>query len=219
MIVTGKDRFVVVVACCALISGCSARSQLDPTVMNDIAACTGGYNVSRAALAEIRAEFLNRSGTIISSDELTEKGVSAFAFGELQGADAAVMYNTYVQCMNGRGQQRAVLTEEARSPTDANRIGSLPHNGWIVQYPLPGSERVGQELRIEVDLSEATRKGTEFNWRIFECTATQVGGQNAPFFRFRVDQPTRCAIWLRYGGQDLRFFGGEYGPFWVNIEQ
>ena len=209
---------VAAATCCAFFSGCSARSQLDPTVMNDIAACTGRYNVSRETLAEIRAEFLNRSGTIISSDELTEGGASAFAFGKVHGADAVAMYNTYVQCMNTRRQQSAPsASEEDRSPTANNRIGSLPHNAWIVQSPPPGSEQVGQEIRIEVDFSDATREGTMFDWTISWCNPTQIGGQNAPFFRFRVDQPTRCAVSLRYGVEDWGY--STHGPFWVNIEQ
>ena len=218
MISPEKFGLVLAIAYCALIPACSARSQLDPTVMNDIAACTGRYNVSRDTLAEIRAEFMNRSGTIISSDELTEGGASAFAFGEVHGADAVAMYNTYVQCMNTR-QQQASPPEEVRLPTSENRIGSLPCNAWIVQSPPPGSEQVGHEIRIEVDFSEATRKGTEFDWSTSRCNATQIGGQNAPFFRFRVDQSTRCAVWLRYGGGDLGFYGVGYGPFWVNVEQ
>ena len=103
------------VMCCAVLSACAAKSQLDPTVMNDIAACTGGYSTSRSTVAEIRAEALDRSGKLISSDELTERGESAFAFGELNGADAVDMYNRYVQCMNER--QMDAPGDDARALT------------------------------------------------------------------------------------------------------
>ena len=206
----------LVVGVVVLLSGCAAKSQLDPTVMNDIAACTGGYSTSRATLAEIQAELLDRSGRLISSDELSEKGESAFAFGELNGTDAVAMYNRYVQCMNARQREVPGTEARSRSQTATNRIGAVAFNGWVVQYPPPGSERVGHEIRLEVDLSEATRKGTLFNWRIRECNARQIGGRTAPFFRFRVDRSARCAIYLWYGGP---WAGGESGPFWVHIEQ
>ena len=138
----------------------------------------------------------------------------AFEFGELHGADAVALYNQYVQCINNR--QSDMSDGRARKQTAGDRIGAVPYNGWIVQEPPPGSERVGREIRIEVDLSKATRKGSRFNWNIRECTVRQIGGRRAPFFRFRVDRPARCAIYLWYEGP----WGGEQlGPLWVHIEQ
>ena len=80
--------------------GCAPKFELRSDVTNAIALCSGGYNSSAAA--ELRVELENRSGGLITSNEITEKGETAFRFGELQGRDAVDMYNQYVQCINAR---------------------------------------------------------------------------------------------------------------------
>ncbi len=92
-------------------SGGHGLGPLPPEIVAAIALCSGGYTES--IQVSLRVEFENRSGAFITSREVEERGADVFAFGELRGAHAVELYNTYVRCVQ-QERERAAAAQDAQ---------------------------------------------------------------------------------------------------------
>ena len=131
--------------------GCGAHlppAELASETRNRIALCTGGFSTS--ATREIAAEISRRRGGIITKAETEEKGVNTFAFGEQRGQVAVDMYNTYVRCITIEGEARSTPANNTQTPRRKyHEIGVTYSGEPVVQTPMPGQERAGEEIQLQ----------------------------------------------------------------------
>ena len=120
--------------------GCATTAQrfeLRPEVVNALALCLGQFSSS----AELRAEFVAREGRLITSNEIAQRGESAFEFGELQGRDAIDMFNSLAQCTHNN--MRLLLgseSEDSTGQTGQAAQAPLPPSGLSVAVPIEDND-------------------------------------------------------------------------------
>lgn len=126
---------VAVTGVAVLSFGCSTVprdfSITDEETRNAIALCNGGYGASYAAA--LRTMWIERNGELVAGGELgqVEQGQNPFVISDLSGANAVVMYNTYVECVS---QSRQALPTEQTTNHQSGQTGTGT-----------GTEQVGSE--------------------------------------------------------------------------
>ncbi len=120
-----------------------------------------------------------------------------------------------------RGLQQATTTlreENAALRLELDRDLSLPEfetiaelvTGLVVsQSPPIGSERIGQEVILEVE--DIFGDPVVVNWSVENCNARILTYIEQPVIRFIVSEPIACAIFFTVGATS-------YGPFPVYID-
>ena len=208
-----KVQTIGLLAGAALLGiGCGAHlppTTLDRETQNRIAVCTGG--LSRNARLEIKAEANRRGGGFITEVETEEKGVDTFAFGEQRGQAAVEMYNTYAECIAKEGKARSIPVNNSQTPRRKDHeIGVTRSGESVVQTPMPGQERAGDEIQLQIVRANGdswSSKGTP-RWE-GSCNSGElrrIGSETSYTYRFRATEQGQCQITL--------FAIKDSGSFW-----
>ena len=157
-------------------------------------------NTSTSAIREIAAEISRRRGGIITKAETEERGVDTFAFGEQRGQAAVDMYNAYVRCITTEGEARSTPVNNTQTPRRKyHEIGVTRSGEPVVQTPMPGQERAGDEIQIQIVTANGdswSSKGTP-RWDGW-CSGTlrRIGNNTSYTYRFFALRPGQCQITL-----------------------
>lgn len=197
----GTWRTVAALTGTALGIGCGPRlspAEIPSDIQNRIAVCTGGY--SRSASREIAAEISRRSGGFISKAEADEKGVDTFAFGEQRGQTAVDIYNKYVECITAERQTGRTSGDTTQAPRwKYHEIGITPSGEPVVQTPMPGQERKGDEIQLQIVTVEKdtwSSRGTPLWQGRCEGVLRRVGNDMSYTYRFFAIREGECRITL-----------------------
>ena len=208
----GTWQTVAALAGIALGIGCGTRlppAEIPSDTQNRIAVCTGGYSTS--ATREIVAEISRRSGGFIDKAETEEKGVDTFAFGEQRGQTAVDMYNKYVECITAERESARTSGDTNQAPRwKYHEIGITPSGEPVVQTPMPGQERNGDEIQLQIVTPEKdtwSSRGTPLWQGYCNGELQQVGNDTSYTYRFFTFREGLCRITL-YAMEDATW------PLW-----
>ena len=206
---------VAALAAILLVAGCGGNPPptfVTSDTQNRIALCTGGYSAS--ARREIAAEISRRDGTLISEAETQERGVDTFAFGEHQGDTAVKMYNAYVECIRADvGSREGVPAEPRRR---YHEVGIIPTGESVVQVPVPGQEKVGEEIQLQIVIhGDSWRSNGTPRWegRCSDGFLRQIGNSTSYVYRFltQSNYGSSCTIALHaMASRDSYYWRQEY---------